>query len=186
MCRERMARHGPKRTIGNRLRYDPSRYGCGELPRPAVDGEWQSRPLRHPGVPRRYAACDWPPNVVLNADELIAAAHRAQADAVEIEVKAKRRLADEYDAAQARCEVGQCTGRPKVVPLENDFAPATANDLGLTRKAIHEARQLLDAEAAAPGVIRRALDARLADGQEPIKVAVERTVAAFGGPWHVE
>ena len=38
-------------------------------------------------------------------DDLIAAAHRAQADALEIEAAAKRRLADEYDAAQARGEV---------------------------------------------------------------------------------
>ncbi len=45
-------------------------------------------------------------------------------------------------------------------------------DLGLTWKAIHEARQLRDAEAANPGVIRRTLDARLADGQEPTKAAV--------------
>jgi hypothetical protein len=36
---------------------------------------------------------------------LIAAAHRAQADALEIEAQAKRRLADEYDAAQDRGEV---------------------------------------------------------------------------------
>jgi hypothetical protein len=35
-------------------------------------------------------------------DSLIAAAHRLQADALEIEAGAKRRLADEYDAAQAR------------------------------------------------------------------------------------
>jgi hypothetical protein len=33
-------------------------------------------------------------------DEVIAAAYRAQADALEIEAQAKRRLADEYDAAQ--------------------------------------------------------------------------------------
>jgi hypothetical protein len=38
-------------------------------------------------------------------DTLIAATHRAQADALEIEAKAKRRLADEYDAAQERGEV---------------------------------------------------------------------------------
>jgi hypothetical protein len=38
-------------------------------------------------------------------DELIAKAHRAQADALEIEAMAKRRLADEYDAAQLRGEV---------------------------------------------------------------------------------
>lgn len=104
-------------------------------------------------------------------DGLIAAAHRAQADALEIEAQAKRRLADEYDAAQARGEVaGPTTGRPKSVP-DGNALPAVA-DLGLTRKAIHEARQLRDAEAAAPGVIRRTLDARLADGQEPTKAAV--------------
>jgi len=44
-------------------------------------------------------------------DDLVAAAHRAQAHALEIEARAKRRLADEYDAAQARGEVAQ--GRPK-------------------------------------------------------------------------
>ena len=38
-------------------------------------------------------------------DDVIAAAHRAQAHALEIEARAKRRLADEYDAAQARGEV---------------------------------------------------------------------------------
>ena len=38
-------------------------------------------------------------------DELIAAAHRAQADALAIESQAKRRLADEYDSAQERGEV---------------------------------------------------------------------------------
>jgi len=49
------------------------------------------------------------------ADSLIAAAHRAQADALTIEAQAKRRLADEYDAAQDRGEVasrgGERSGR---------------------------------------------------------------------------
>lgn len=35
---------------------------------------------------------------------VLAAAHRAQADVLEIESIAKRRLADEYDAAQDRGE----------------------------------------------------------------------------------
>lgn len=38
-------------------------------------------------------------------DEVITAVYRAQADALEIESLAKRRLADEYDAAQERGEV---------------------------------------------------------------------------------
>ncbi|MFH6786798.1 hypothetical protein [Methylobacterium sp. MA0201] len=35
---------------------------------------------------------------------------------------------------------------------------ATVTDLGLTRKQVHEARQIRNAEAVAPGVVRRALD----------------------------
>lgn len=59
------------------------------------------------------------------------------------ETQAQCRLADEYDAAQERGEVGQRTGRPKkVVPKENDFSsPPTVTDIGLTRKQVHEAEQ---------------------------------------------
>jgi len=88
-----------------------------------------------------------------------AAAFRAQADALEIEAAAKRRLADEYDAAQERKEVGQRTGRPKVVPQQNDIPSAA--DVGLSRKAIHEARAIRDAEKRDPGVVRRAVDAAI-------------------------
>jgi hypothetical protein len=58
---------------------------------------------------------------------------------------AKRRLADEYDAAQARGEVS--IGRPKSIPGENTFT-ATVSDIGLTSKDIFEARQIRDAELA--------------------------------------
>jgi hypothetical protein len=40
-------------------------------------------------------------------DSLIAAAHRAQADALDIAAPAKRRVADEYDGAQKRGEVAR-------------------------------------------------------------------------------
>jgi hypothetical protein len=108
-------------------------------------------------------------------DELIAAAHRAQADALEIEAKAKRRLAAEYDAAQERGEV-QADGRPKTVPDQNGFlpAPATAADLGISRKDIHEARVIRDAEKAEPGIVRRTLDEQLAEGKAPTRAAVRR------------
>ena len=89
-------------------------------------------------------------------DDLVAAAHRAQADALEIEAAAKRRLADEYDAAQARGEVAG-HGRSKVEPAN----VTTAADLGLRRDQIHEARRLRDAEAADPGIVRRTLDQKL-------------------------
>lgn len=110
-------------------------------------------------------------------DELVAAAHRAQADALNIEAEAKRRLADEYDAAKERGEV-QTDGRPKTVPDENGFLPATTSDLGLTRKEIHEARVLRDAEKVEPGIVRRTLDEKLARGEEPTRSAVRRAAEA--------
>lgn len=106
-------------------------------------------------------------------DEIMANLHRRQADFLEIEAMAKRRLADEYDAAQERGEIA--IGRPKSVPEENAFQ-ATASDLGLSRKDIHEARIIRDAEVAEPGIARRALDARLAQGQEPTKAALREAV----------
>lgn len=103
-------------------------------------------------------------------DELIAKAHRAQADALEIEAAAKRRLADEYDAAQERGEV-RTVGN---VPEQNN-TPTTA-DVGLSRKDIHEARQIRDAEEAQPGIVRQTLDEALEAGKEPTRASVRRAV----------
>ena len=103
-------------------------------------------------------------------DELIAAAHQAQADALEIEAQAKRRLADEYDAAQERGEVAVQGQHASHVPDGNMRAAVT--DLGLTRKAIHKARQIRNAEAVSPGIVRRTLDQQFAHGKEPTKAAV--------------
>jgi hypothetical protein len=85
----------------------------------------------------------------------------AQADALDIEAQAKRRLADEYDAAQQRGEVATREDnirRGPDVPVENVGKP-TVTDLGLTRKEIHEARKIRDAEQADPGIVRRTVDA---------------------------
>ena len=105
-------------------------------------------------------------------DELVATAHRAQADALEIEALAKRRLADEYDAAQERGEVA--TGRPKSLPDGN--TSATARDVGLSGKEIFEARQIRDAIARDPGVVRRVLDEVLDSGDEPTKARLKREI----------
>lgn len=108
-------------------------------------------------------------------DDLVAAAHRAQAHALEIEAAAKRRLADEYDTAQAHGDVGQQGARTDLVRDANEVV-ATAADLGLNRREIHEARLLRDAEAADPGLIRRALDQRLERGEEPTRAALRKMV----------
>ena len=108
-------------------------------------------------------------------DDLVAAAHRAQAHALEIEACAKRRLADEYDAAQARGEVfGAHNGARNRVEGSNAIAATT--DLGLRRDQIHEARQIRDAEVADPGIVRRTLDDRIERGEEPTRAALRKMV----------
>jgi hypothetical protein len=109
-------------------------------------------------------------------DTLIAAAHRAQADALEIEAQAKRRLADEYDAAQERGEVASGSVRTDIVPKQNDVRPATAADVGLSRKEIHDARTIRDAELADPGIVRRVLNDKLERDEEPTRAALREAV----------
>jgi len=106
-------------------------------------------------------------------DELIGAAHRAQAHALEIEAQAKHRLADEYDAAQERGEVAKAGGDKSKLP-EGNFA--TVSDLGLSHKDIHEARIIRDAEKADPGIVRRVLDEKLEAREEPTKAALRQAV----------
>ena len=79
---------------------------------------------------------------------------------------AKRRLADEYDAAQERGEVA--TGRPGKSSNGEEFQATTA-DLGLSNKEIREARQIRDAELTDPGIFRRTVDSLVEAGQDPTK-----------------
>lgn len=102
-------------------------------------------------------------------DDLIAAAHRAQADALEIEAAAKRRLADEYDAAQARGEVAGLGANQ-----HREEGVVVSNTLGLRRDQIHDARLIRDAEEADPGIVRRTLEEKLQRGEEPTRSAVRR------------
>lgn len=105
-------------------------------------------------------------------DDVIGAVYRAQADAALIEARAKIRLADEYDAAQGRGEVAKIGDNlPSVT--EGNSKP-TAADIGLSRKEIHEARVLRDAEKAQPGVIGKAVADRVEAGQEPTKAAIKK------------
>lgn len=111
-------------------------------------------------------------------DDMLGVVYRMQADASFIEARAKVRLADEYDAAQARGEVAG-HGRSKV---EADNL-TTAADLGLRRDQIHEARQIRDAERESPGLIRRALDQMVRPeptAENPNPRPIEPTRAALG------
>jgi hypothetical protein len=104
---------------------------------------------------------------------VLAACHQLQAHALTIEARAQSRLADEYDAAQMRGEV-KTVGKPVIIPDENN--KPTVTDIGLTSKQIHDARQVRDAEAREPGVIRKTLDAKLDAGEEPTRADVKRAV----------
>ncbi len=77
-------------------------------------------------------------------------------DALLIETTAQCRLADEYDAAQNRGEVQKPGGDRKSinVPIENNDIQ-TVEDIGLTRKQVHEARAVRDAEKKIPASSRR-------------------------------
>jgi hypothetical protein len=108
-------------------------------------------------------------------DELIAAAHRAQPEALVIQAQAKRRLADEYDAAQDRGEVASGRDGPGA-GVSNGNAKATVAEIGITRKEIHDARLVRDAEVADPGIVRRTVEEDLAARKEPTKAKVRRVV----------
>jgi hypothetical protein len=109
-------------------------------------------------------------------DEMQVVVYRMQADAALIEARAKIRLVDEYDAAQERGEVGVSGQRNDLVPNGNEVPSAA--DIGLTRKDIHEARKIRDAEKADPGLAARALDAMVDACQEPTRAALRRSVLA--------
>lgn len=106
-------------------------------------------------------------------DTVLSQVYRAQANALNIEARAKMRLAEEYDAAQDRGEVARNGGDRTRIPDQNS---ATVADIGLTHKDIHDARQIRDAEKADPGITKRTLDAMVERGQEPTKAALNREI----------
>lgn len=106
-------------------------------------------------------------------DRLVGATHRVQADALEIEAAAMRRLADEYDAAQDRGEVRKQSDNQAYSKTEK-AGPA---DIGMSPKTIHTAREVRDAIASNPVIVRAALDDLLAAGDEPTRAALRRAIA---------
>ena len=107
-------------------------------------------------------------------DEVIGAVYRAQADALEIEATAKRRLADEVDAAQDRGELPK-RGQHRAVLGDNKIR-AALSDAGLDHDSILEARQARDAEVQVPGIVRESLDSIIVSGYEPTKAALGREI----------
>lgn len=104
-------------------------------------------------------------------DSILAEAHRVQANATFMRARAEMRLAEEYDAAQDRGEIGQHGGNRQVSSPET----CKATEI-LPPKDLHEARRFRDAERSDPGVIQRALDGMIERGEEPTRAALKREV----------
>lgn len=96
---------------------------------------------------------------------------RMQGDALLIEMLSKMQIAREWDLAQGAGEA--LKGRPKRIPKENTFKQAEA---GLSAKEIHEGRQLLKAAEREPGLVERAIAARIEAGLEPSRRAVKHAI----------
>lgn len=106
------------------------------------------------------------------SDELIGKARRMQGDALLIETRAKMALADQFDEAQAAGVVA-APGRPKKVSDENHFR---LEDVGLSKSQVHEARKLRDAETNEPGLVERAIAARIQAGLEPSRANLRAAI----------
>lgn len=110
------------------------------------------------------------------AERLVEKARRLQGDALLIEARSKVQIADDYDAAQAAGVVRKPGQRGKAVSDENRFSTPTAGEIGLSKADVHEARKIRDAERRSPGIVERAIAARLAAGLEPSRANLRAAV----------
>lgn len=111
--------------------------------------------------------------------EVLAACHKMQGDALMIEMRAQCRLADEYDAAQARGEVASShDGRRR----SEATAKPTAAHVGINKWSVLAARKVRDAERRIPGMVRKVVEEKLKAGEEPRRADVKRAVSASTGP----
>ncbi len=111
--------------------------------------------------------------------DVVDAARRAQADALEIETKADIRLADEVDAAQAAGLVRRPGQRGKVLPRTEDNSPPRLRDAGINSKELHVARSVRDAIARQPAGLKPILEDILANGSEPTRGLLRRTLRSI-------
>lgn len=95
-----------------------------------------------------------------------------KADALAIEHRAQIRIADEYDAAQARGEI-----RPHGGDRTSHEGKFAVEDIGLTDKKLYEARRIRDAEERDPGIVERTLNDAIARGDEPTRAEVKRAIS---------
>lgn len=127
------------------------------------DGDYQAALMLSSGAYDQAKAASSYATRIKAGEQLIGKARRMQADALLIESRAKIALANQVDEAQAAGMVA-APGRPKKVSDENLLR---LDDIGLSKGQLHDARQLRDAEAKEPGIVERAIEARIEAGLEP-------------------
>lgn len=109
-------------------------------------------------------------------DDLITIIYRAQADALEIEAQAKRKFADEYEAAQGR---GEFVGRANKGGKKLDDSPDAVlrlRDIGVGEHYANQARFIQRAEQQEPGIVKEVIDEIVERGIEPTKAALTREI----------
>jgi hypothetical protein len=99
---------------------------------------------------------------------------KMQGDALLIEMLSKMQIAREWDIAQGAGEASK-GGRPKKKTL-SDEKGFTSAEAGLSANEIHEGRKLLAAEGREPGLVERAIAARIEAGLEPSRRAVKHAI----------
>ena len=131
-----------------------------------------ARVLSGGGYLQAKAAAQFASSFGAAGKRVLAKARQLQGDALLIETRAKIRIAAAFDEAQAEGNAAK-RGRPKNIPDENIF---TQEEAGLSAKEIHEARKLAAAEERQPGLVERAIEARLRAGLEPSRANLRAAV----------
>jgi hypothetical protein len=110
-------------------------------------------------------------------DTVVEACRKMMGDALVIEARAQCRLADEYDAAQKAGDVvGSEGGNPNLPNRSKTGRLASVTDIGLTRKQVHAARKVRDAEKKKPGIVRLTVDEKLKTKEEPTRASINRVI----------
>lgn len=100
--------------------------------------------------------------------QLIEKFHALQADALEVETYATIRLSEIVDEAQKQGAIGR-PGRPGRAEKVQGSDHFTLEEAGLDKRRLHEARKLAEAERAEPGIVKRAIQARMDEGFAPTR-----------------
>ncbi|ARO22921.1 hypothetical protein TAL182_CH01108 [Rhizobium sp. TAL182] len=136
------------------------------------DGDYQAALLLSAGAYEQAKAAAGYAEKVKASRQLIDKARRMQADALKIESVCYVAMANAVDEAQAKGQVAK-PGQKVNVPGSDIF---TLDDVGVDRRRLLEARKLRDAEVKDPGIVERAIEARLSQGLEPSRANLRAAV----------